>query len=259
MHKVRLQDLTWVEVKEKLREGATAIVPFGSQEEHGPQTPMGDFIIWERVAMAVAERTGAVVAPVIPFGYSEFFKSYPGTITVRPITLEAVLEDYVDCLIRSGFERIVFLNGHVGNNGVLEHVCRRLHAERGVRIPVLSPIAFRKPEVMKQLFADGTMGHGGESTTSLQAYLNPTAMRLDLAVPGTARDFYGLKVKPHNQVDFHGVPVTVYLNYDEVTDPSGVIGDARGASADKGKVVFDMMVEGCSAFVEWFKEIPARV
>ena len=145
MNKVRLQDMTWKEVEEKLKAGATVIVPFGSQEQHGPQTPMGDFMICERVAMAVAERTGAVVAPVIPISYSEYFKSYPGTITARPSTLAAVLEDYVDSLTSQGFEKLIFFNGHAGNNGLLDHLCRKLRAQYGLRIPVLAPFAFRSP------------------------------------------------------------------------------------------------------------------
>ena len=44
MNKVRLQDLTWVEAKEKLKAGVPVIVPFGSQEQHGPHAPMGDFL-----------------------------------------------------------------------------------------------------------------------------------------------------------------------------------------------------------------------
>src|SRR5215208_900896 len=154
MNKVRLQDITWKEVEEKVRDGATVIVPFGSQEQHGPQTPMGDFMVCERVAVGAAERTGAVVAPVIPFGYSEYFKSYPGTISARASTLTAVLEDYVVCLTRQGFERLVFFNGHNGNNGLLDHLCRKIRAERGLRIPIVSPFAFRGEEITR-LYGEG--------------------------------------------------------------------------------------------------------
>jgi creatinine amidohydrolase len=261
MNKVRLQDMTWKEVEQKLREGVTVIVPFGSQEQHGPQTPMGDFMICERVALAVAERTGDVVAPVVPFGYSEYFKSYPGTISVRASTLSAVLEDYVECLAGQGFERIVFFNGHGGNAGLLDHLCRRIRAERGLRIPVVSPLAFRGPELTRRLYGEDSdaIGHGGEPLTSLQMYLNPGLERLDLAVPSRAHEFHGLKVKGVNQVDFHGTPVQIHFDYDEITDPSGVVGDARQASAEKGRALFEAMVEGCAAFLEWFKGVPARV
>ncbi len=259
MAKVRLQDMTWKEVEQKLSEGALAILPFGSQEQHGPQTPMGDFMICERVAIDVAARTGDVVAPVVPFGYSEYFKAYPGTISVRATTMSAVLEDYVACLVGQGFERLVFFNGHGGNTGLLDHLCRRLRAERGLRVPVVSPLSFRTPELTRELYGAGAsevIGHGGEPLTSLQMHLNPGLERLDLAQPGRLHDFHGLNVKGINQVDFRGTPVQIHFNYEEITDPSGVVGDGRVATAEKGRVLFEAMVDGCAGFVKWFKEVP---
>src|SRR5688500_11831812 len=103
MTKVRLQDLTWVEAEAKMK----------------------------------AE------VPVIAGGYSEYVKPSPGTISLRSSTLGAVLEDYVDCLLRQGFERIIFFNGHNGNNGTIDHTVRKIRDERGLRIPVLSVLGFR--------------------------------------------------------------------------------------------------------------------
>lgn len=259
MNKVRLQDMSWKEAEERMKAGAAVIVPFGSQEQHGPQTPMGDFMVCERVAVAVAERTGAVVAPVIPISYSEYFKKYPGTITARASTLSDMLEDYVDSLTSQGWEKIIFFNGHNGNNGLVDHLCRKIHAETGLRIPVLAPFAFRSAEVIKQTYGEGStaIGHGGEPLASLQEYLNPGSVRLDLAVPGKARDFHGLKVSGVSAIIFNGTAVGMHLNYDEITD-DGVIGDATEASAEKGKPIFDSMVDGCAAFVEWYKDIPAK-
>ena len=67
-----------------------------------------------------------------------------------------------------------------------------------------------------------------------------------------------MKVSGVSAINFKGTPVTLHFNYDEITDPSGVVGDATEASAEKGKLVFDSMVDGCTAFVEWYKEIPAK-
>ena len=152
MDRVRMQDLTWVEVQERMKQDLPVIVPFGSQEQHGPHAPMGDFVICERVAVAAAERAGALVAPVIAGGYSEYFKPYPGTISLRSETLAAVLEDYVDCLTRHGFQRVIFFNGHNGNNGTIDHVVRRIRDEKGLRIPVLSVLGFRTNAMMAELF-----------------------------------------------------------------------------------------------------------
>lgn len=259
MNKVRLQDLTWVEAEEKLKAGVPVIVPFGSQEQHGPHAPMGDFIITEAVAVAAAERAGALVAPVIAGGYSEYFKPYPGTISLRSSTLGAVLEDYVDCLLRQGFERIIFFNGHNGNNGTIDHTVRKIRDERGIRIPVLSVLGFRTPELMKQLFPAGGAGHGGGMMAALYLHLIPESCRMDLATAGKLHDFHGLKVTGLNTVDFKGYPIGIHFNYDEITDPTGVVGDGREATAEKGKIWFDHIVEGAAGFVEWSKGISWKV
>ena len=255
MARVRLQDLTWVEVREKARAGVPVIIPFGSQEQHGPQTPMGDFAICEAVAVAAAERAGAIVAPVIAAGYSEYFKPYPGTISLRSSTLAALLEDYVDCLMRQGFERIIFFNGHNGNNGTVDVIVRKLRDERGIRIPVVTPLAFRTPAMVKELFPNGGQGHGGAMMTALQLHLNPQNCRMDLACEGKLHEWNGLKVTDLTKVEFEGSPVGIYFNYDEITDPTGVVGDGREATAEKGKLLFEHMVAGSAGFVEWSKGV----
>jgi creatinine amidohydrolase len=255
MDRVRMQDLTWVEVEEKMKQDLPVIVPFGSQEQHGPHAPMGDFVICERVAVAAAERAGALVAPVIAGGYSEYFKPYPGTISLRSETLAAVLEDYVDCLTRQGFKRVIFFNGHNGNNGTIDHVVRKIRDETGLRIPVLSVLGFRTNAMMAELFPKSGTGHGGAAMAALYLHLDPKAGRMDLAGAGKVHDFHGLKVTNLNTVDFKGYPINVYFNYDEITDPSGIVGDGSEATAAKGKVWFDYIVDGAAGFVEWSKTI----
>jgi creatinine amidohydrolase/Fe(II)-dependent formamide hydrolase-like protein len=76
--------------------------------------------------------------------------------------------------------------------------------------------------------------------------------------PSLARPtLHGLKVGGVSSIDFRGTPVTLHFNYDEITYRSGVVGDATEASAEKGKLIFESMVDGCAEFVQWYKDIPA--
>ena len=60
-----------------------------------------------------------VVAPTIKTGISDNHMDFPGTITLRPETLVALIEDYCTSLSSHGFRRFVLLNGHGGNNAAI--------------------------------------------------------------------------------------------------------------------------------------------
>src|SRR5688572_15825255 len=99
---MRIGEMSWTEVKEAIDQGAAAIIPLGSIEEHGPHVPMGDYMAIHEIAGRTGAATNDLVVPTVPFGYSEYFRHYPGTITLRHETLAAVVEDTVDCLLRHG-------------------------------------------------------------------------------------------------------------------------------------------------------------
>src|SRR5690625_7874469 len=78
---------------------STVIIPTGATEQHGPHMPLGvDAMLATDIATAVAEQTGALVAPVFAYGY----KSQPrsgggnhrgGTASLSPNTSIRCVED----------------------------------------------------------------------------------------------------------------------------------------------------------------------
>ncbi len=111
-----LADMSWVEVKEYLEHDNRVILPLGAVEEHGPHLGLGtDFIEAEAIAVATSEATNVALAPCLNYGMSLAQLEFPGTLSLRPQTLIAVLVDLFHSFYPHGFRRILIVNGHGGN------------------------------------------------------------------------------------------------------------------------------------------------
>ncbi|WP_232823002.1 creatininase family protein [Oceanibium sediminis] len=110
--------MNWRDVEAAAARDPRCILPIGSTEQHAQLSLCVDMILAERVAEEAAEPLDIPVFPVMPYGLAPYFNAYPGTISLRVETLLAVVRDVVSSLRRSGFRRILIVNGHGGNNPV---------------------------------------------------------------------------------------------------------------------------------------------
>ncbi len=115
-----LAEMSWEGVKEYLARDNRAILPLGATEEHGRHLGLGtDFIEAEAIARGAGEKTNVAVVPTLNYGMSHALLGFPGTLSLRPTTLIAVLEDLFRSLYRHGFHRVLVVNGHGGNTAAL--------------------------------------------------------------------------------------------------------------------------------------------
>ncbi len=111
-----LAEMSWEQTKEYLAHDDRVILPLGSTEEHGRHLGLGtDFLEAEAIARGSGQQSGVAVAPTLNYGMSHAQLAFPGTISLRPTTLIAVLEDLVRSFYRHGFRRLLVVNGHGGN------------------------------------------------------------------------------------------------------------------------------------------------
>lgn len=129
---MRLQDLNWMDVERYLQQDNRIILITGATEQHAYLSLLTDILIPSRLALAVAERTGVLVAPPLNFGVSELFVEYPGTITLSRPCFDTILSEIVEGLMHQGFERFFIMNGHGGNK--LPARLKDLHMEGIVRL-----------------------------------------------------------------------------------------------------------------------------
>jgi creatinine amidohydrolase/Fe(II)-dependent formamide hydrolase-like protein len=132
-----MEELTYLEVRDRIAAGATtAIVATGGIEENGPYLSTGKHnVILRGLCPAIAQRLGnALCAPIVKFVPEGQIDPptkamrYPGSISVRDETYEALLTDIVASLRQSGFRDIVLIGDSGGNQTGMAKVADALNA-----------------------------------------------------------------------------------------------------------------------------------
>lgn len=240
MNTVRMENMNWPDINEKIKNGyTTAVFAIGSTEQHGPHLPLiTDSLIGDVVAFKVAEKLGnALQAPTIRVGLSEHHLSFPGTISLKPETLKAVINDFVDSLKTHGFKTVILLPSHGGNFATVGKIVEELQQKH----PDLKVVGFTD----LQAFVDAMIAyseeygvsafdagaHAGESETSFILALAGSLVQTDRYAPG----YLGpLGEKEVNIIFEQGMPAL---------SKKGVLGDPTTASAEKGNVYIEKMAD----------------
>lgn len=113
---MNIESCNWMQVEEYLQRDDRLVVPLGSVEQHAYLSLGVDRILSQRVSEEAAEPLGVLVMPSLPYGLTPYFAAYPGSPTVSVGTYRALLHELLDSFHEQGFRRIIFVNGHGGND-----------------------------------------------------------------------------------------------------------------------------------------------
>jgi creatinine amidohydrolase len=182
---VKLQLATWPEIEAYLKHSRGIVIPIGSTEQHGPTGLIGtDAICPETVAAGMAEQD-ILVAPTISIGMAQHHLAFPGSITLRPSTLIAVVIDVVRSLASQGFTHFYFLNGHGGNIATVQAAFAEIWSEAslagrpsGLELKLAN--WFTLPKVValsRELYGEAEGMHATPSEISLTWHAYPEAER----------------------------------------------------------------------------------
>ena len=234
---------TAAEVGEAARRDALVIVPVASLEQHGPHLCTGtDILLGGTVALEVALRLReagqeAIVTPVVWTGLAEHHMAFGGTVTLESAAFLAVLRGVVRSAARHGFRRVMLLNGHGGNAEAIGTAATELAVECGIRVAggtywhmvpeVIAPLLDRQPTLM----------HACEAETSMVWHLMPEGVR-----PERLEEAVG---PASTRVPGQPPGLLMRRSFREISE-TGVVGDARTASPEKGARLVKAIAARCA-------------
>lgn len=138
---MKIAEMTSAEFKRRVRLSSVVILPIGAVEEHGPHLPLStDCIQPMHVAELAAAKTGAFIAPLLPYGVCTSTRDFPGTLTLSFDALRLTVRDILSELVRNGFRNIMVLTGHAGREhmAALRVAAKEVVDRERVKIAVLS-------------------------------------------------------------------------------------------------------------------------
>ncbi|MFT4136836.1 creatininase family protein [Microbacterium sp.] len=239
----RAHHLSGPELSRTLTAESILVLPLGAIEHHGAHLPLAtDAILAERLAERVVSAAAGDghdvwLLPTLSYTKSDEHAWAPGTMTLSPATLQAVLVDLGRSIARTPARTVLCYNGHGGNVAPLGIALRELRRRFGLRTFA---------ETVQLASGDGVTApdergfgiHGGHEETSLLLHLAPELVSMPAAVRSVPDGPAGF-----SRIGLAGAPVQFgWLSDDFGT--GGVLGDPTAASAEVGERIADRLVEG---------------
>lgn len=262
-----LQEMTWTDVKDYLAHDDMVIIPLGSTEQHGPHLPLGtDYYQAFEITKRISARTGVLVAPVLLSGYSLYHSGFPGSLSLKPETMEQVLFETAELLIKYGFRRVMFFNNHGGNSIVEHNVIHRInHTTEAVAVAIgIGSSVQKRREPLPAPFDH----HAGIGETSNMLYLKAGLVKMESVekpkITFTPRmqalAMLSVKYPALNAVlgSMRAVPEETKKGgaSHEISD-NGIwtLGDPKEATKERGERSIEQSVQDAVDFIQTWKKI----
>lgn len=223
-----IEEMTMMEFQEGLKRTRTVYIPFGSVEEHGSHLPLStDTIQAYEVGKKAARLIPLFVAPPIHYGSCRSTSCHPGTISISTATLKALLKDIVRSFRLQGMKNIIVVTGHAGGTHrmALLDAGEELIAEfSDINVAVVSEYELAREEGKSLIETEGD-AHAGEIETSRILHSHPSLV---------------IGKGERGCPDF---PLGILVREKRKYWPNGVWGDPSKASAEKGRLLEEMVVK----------------
>lgn len=222
-----------------------AVLPIAAVEQHGPHLPVGtDTILNQGCLEMLVERVpddlDLRILPIQQVGKSNEHLWARGTLTHEAVTLIESWTSLGRSVSRAGVKKLVFINSHGGNEAVMDIVGRELQVSEGMLVVKTGWARFPPPDGMLTDIEKRHGIHAGDLETSLMLHFRPELVRTDKLA-----DF--ASVAARDEAAFKYLRPTGTHAYSWIAsdlNPSGAVGNAANASAERGKRFAEAQVAG---------------
>jgi creatinine amidohydrolase len=224
---------------------AIAVLPVAAIEQHGPHLPLNvDTTLVEGVVAATLPHLPPALPvlflPTQSVGLSPEHARFGGTLTLKAETVIRLWTEIAESVARSGVKKIVLLNSHGGQVGLLDVVARDLRARLDMLVYSVNWFNLPLTNEQGQSVADSFSAdehrfgiHAGDIETSMMLALKPE--QVDMA---QAQDFHSSSQDRAQKFSILGNGRSAKLGWQmQDYNPHGAVGNAAAATADKGRAL----------------------
>ena len=245
-----------------------AVLPLAAIEQHGPHLPLDvDRVLVDGViAAAIAHLPADLPVFFLPtqsVGFSPEHTRFSGTLTLKAGTLISLWTELAESVAASGVKKLVLLNSHGGQAGLLDIVARDLRARLGMLVYSVNtfnlPLGSEQDESVAsvdKLFSahEHRFGiHAGDIETSMMLALKPG--QVDMA---KAQDFHSTSQDRAEKFSILGDGRSAKLAWQmQDYNPSGAAGNAAAATAGKGRALLGEMGRSLAHLLMEIDQLPA--
>jgi creatinine amidohydrolase len=224
--------LNWKQVDALPRDSTLLVLPTAAIEQHGHHLPLATDTLINNLLLGHALKklpanVSVYALPTVQYGKSNEHLGFPGTLSLSASTFMAVVRDIGSSVASAGFQKLALHNTHGGNSSLIDVLARDLRAEFALRTFALhgsGGIAFEGLTAQERAYGF----HAGEVETSFLLAASPELVNRAAYTVNYIADLE----RPELLLPENAPATFAWLTRD--ISPSGVMGDPRAASAEKG-------------------------
>lgn len=242
-----------------------AVLPVAAVEQHGPHLPLNvDASLADGVVQAALPHLQndlpVLFLPTQAIGFSPEHTAFAGTLSLKSETVIRLWTDIAESVAATGVKKLVLLNSHGGQVGMLDIVARDLRARLGMLVYSVNwfnlPLVGENDELVNERFSaeEHRFGiHAGDIETSMMLALRPH--QVDMA---KAQDFQSTSKDRAQKFSILGDGKSAKLAWQmQDYNPQGAAGNAAAATADKGRAVLDAAGKSFAQLLLEIDSLPA--